>query len=161
MPIGRYIGWVGTSLLLLLFVASWLFPHSVAAPNGGDETNRPVVRIASVQKLPERIVIDTSLPTILPPRTVVPNPVSIEEPARIQRTAVQPPPSPVSITPSEIHEVKRKYRTRREPGVLAHRQPLSIAPPIGTVAEPISPPTRLSLADIVSGQLVRRLLNLH
>jgi hypothetical protein len=48
MPIGRYIAWVGTALLLLLFVANWFLPQSMAEPTG-DEVNRPVIRIASMQ----------------------------------------------------------------------------------------------------------------
>jgi hypothetical protein len=59
MPIGRY----GTSLLAF-FVANWFFPQSLAEPTAA-ETNRPVIRIASIQQPPERIVIDTSLPTIV------------------------------------------------------------------------------------------------
>ena len=33
MPIGRYIAWVGASLLVLLFVANWFFPQSLAEAN--------------------------------------------------------------------------------------------------------------------------------
>jgi hypothetical protein len=36
-----------------------------------ENVDRPVVRIHSAQKLPERIVIDTSIPTIVPPPVVV------------------------------------------------------------------------------------------
>ena len=64
MPIGRYMAWVGTALLALLFVANWFQPQSFAEP-AAHEINRPVIRIASVQQTPERIVIDTNLPTIV------------------------------------------------------------------------------------------------
>ena len=60
MPIGRYIAWVGTSRLVLLFVVNWFFPQSLAEPTAA-ETNGPVIRIASMQQPQERIVIDTSL----------------------------------------------------------------------------------------------------
>jgi hypothetical protein len=66
MPIGRHIAWVSTSLLALLFAANWFLPQSLAEPTG-DEIDRPVIRIASIQQPPERIVIDTNLPTIVPP----------------------------------------------------------------------------------------------
>ena len=68
MPIGRYMAWVGTALFALLFVTNWFLPQSLADPLG-DEINRPVIRIASIQQPPERIVIDTNLPTIVPPPT--------------------------------------------------------------------------------------------
>src|SRR5450756_4681 len=70
MPIGRYIAWVGTSLFALLFMADWCLPKSLPEPSG-DAINRPVIRIASIQQPPERIVIDTSQPTIVPPPTLL------------------------------------------------------------------------------------------
>jgi hypothetical protein len=57
MPIARYIAWVGTSLLALLFVANWFLPEYSAAP-APQASNRPIIRIASVQQPPERIVND-------------------------------------------------------------------------------------------------------
>src|SRR5438552_702001 len=70
MPIGRYIAWIGASLLALLFVADWYFPKSLPAA-AGDSISGPVIRIASIQQPPERVVIDTSLPKIVPPPTLV------------------------------------------------------------------------------------------
>jgi hypothetical protein len=46
MPIGRYIAWVGASLLVLLFAANWFLPQSLAEPTGG-EVSRPVIRIGT------------------------------------------------------------------------------------------------------------------
>jgi hypothetical protein len=86
MPIGRYIAWVGASLLVLLFVANWIIPQSLAEPTG-DEVNRPVIRIASMQQPPERIVIDTNLPTIVPPPTLAANAIPDEPPPQVQSYA--------------------------------------------------------------------------
>lgn len=36
MPIGRYIAWIGTSLLVLLIVANWLLPRSLAEPTSAE-----------------------------------------------------------------------------------------------------------------------------
>jgi hypothetical protein len=69
MPIGRYIAWVGASLLALLFVADWYLPQPLPEP-ARDAINRPVIRIASVQQPPERIVIDTSQRTMVPQPTL-------------------------------------------------------------------------------------------
>ena len=70
MPIGRYIAWVGTSLVALLFMADWCLPKSLPEP-ARDAIEKPIIRIASIQQPPERIVIDTSQPTIVPPPTLV------------------------------------------------------------------------------------------
>ena len=86
MPIGRYIAWVGASLLVLLFVANWFFPQSLAEPTA-DEINRPIIRIASMQQPPERIVIDTNLPTIVPPPTLAADAISDEQPPQVQSYA--------------------------------------------------------------------------
>ena len=72
MPLGRYFLVVGGALLALLFAVNAYLPSSVVAgATVAEDAYRPVVRIHSTQKLPERIVIDTSIPTIVPPRTVV------------------------------------------------------------------------------------------
>ncbi len=73
MPIGRFIIWVGTSLLALLFVADWCLPKSLPEP-ARDAIDKPVIRIASIQQPPERIVIDTSQPTIVRKRYELPRP---------------------------------------------------------------------------------------
>ncbi len=74
MPIARYFFYVGGVLLALLFGVDAFTPKepvassiaAVAAP----EAN-PVLRIRSDRKWPERIVYDTSLPTIVPPKVEV------------------------------------------------------------------------------------------
>lgn len=70
MPLLRYLGFAGSAVVLLLFGLSWYFPQPVSEPirNG---TDRPVIRISSVEQLPERLDIDTSLPTIVPPPIVM------------------------------------------------------------------------------------------
>ena len=70
MPLMKYFGFVGTALVILLFGMSWCFPQPVSEPvrSGVD---RPVIRINSVEKPPDRVHIDTSLPTIVPPPNVM------------------------------------------------------------------------------------------
>lgn len=159
MPIGRYIACVGTLLLVLLFVANWFLPQSLAQP-AGDEINRPVIRIASVQQPPEQIVIDTSLPTIVPPPTYVPAPILVEE-ARPSESVPVFNPVPVPSTPLPVDQARRKVKHQKSK-IAANKQPLVITPSVasGSTAPP-APETRISFADIVSGQLVRNLFNLH
>jgi hypothetical protein len=54
-------------LLALLFVADWYLPKPAALEPGRREAQVSGIRIASAAKLPERIVYDTSQPTIVPP----------------------------------------------------------------------------------------------
>jgi hypothetical protein len=68
MPIARYFLFVGGVLLALLLAVDALFPQqAVVASRGASSVDKTVVRIRSDQKLPERVVYDTSLPTIVPP----------------------------------------------------------------------------------------------
>ena len=68
MPVARYFLFVGGVLLALLLAIDALFPQqAVVASRGASSVDKTVVRIRSDQKPPERVVYDTSLPTIVPP----------------------------------------------------------------------------------------------
>ena len=71
MPVARYFLFVGGVLLALLLAVDALVPQqAVVASQAAPSIDKTVVRIRSDQKPPERVVYDTSLPTIVPPRTV-------------------------------------------------------------------------------------------
>jgi hypothetical protein len=71
MPVARYFLFVGGALLALLLAIGALFPQqAVVASQAPSSVDKTVVRIRSDQKLPERVVYDTSLPTIVPPPAV-------------------------------------------------------------------------------------------
>ena len=64
MPLARYFLYVGGALLALLLISNPYLPKLPAADWGN---SRPaVIHIHSDQKWPERIVYDTSLPTVVP-----------------------------------------------------------------------------------------------
>jgi hypothetical protein len=66
MPLARYFLYVGGVLLTLLFILdAWFLKAPVAERANAD---LPAIRIHSDRKWPERIVFDTSLPTIIPPQ---------------------------------------------------------------------------------------------
>ena len=68
MPVARYFLFVGGVLLALLLAIDSLVPQqAIVASQAAPSVNKTVVRIRSDQKLPERVVYDTSLPTIVPP----------------------------------------------------------------------------------------------
>ena len=64
MPLARYLLYVGGALLALLFISDAYLPKLPVADRGN---SRPaIIHIHSDQKWPERIVYDTSLPTVVP-----------------------------------------------------------------------------------------------
>ncbi len=64
MPLARYFFFVGGVLLALLFISDAFLPKLRVADRA--YTDLPVIRIHSNGKWPERVVYDTSLPTIIP-----------------------------------------------------------------------------------------------
>ena len=109
MPLIGYFGFVGTGLVLLLIGLGWCFPQPTAE-SPGSVSNGPTIRIASAERLPERVVIDTSLPTIVPPTTVV------EFAERWPQTTVADVSSVAkpAIPPPEVRK-KQQNAARREP----------------------------------------------
>ncbi len=70
MPLLRYFVYVGGALLALLFVVSAALPTPPAIGLIASSSDLPAIRIHSDRKLPERVVIDTTQPTITPPATM-------------------------------------------------------------------------------------------
>jgi hypothetical protein len=85
----------------------WCFPQPAEEPLAS-VSNRPNIRIASAELLPERIVIDTSLPTIVPPPSV------LEFAQRWPEQAVADVDT--VLTPTPVSEVPKKQNpAKREP----------------------------------------------
>jgi hypothetical protein len=78
MPLRQYFFCVGGVLLAVLFILDSWFPKPPAVEKA--QANLPLIRIHSDRKWPERVVYDTSLPTIVPTSTAsaeVPAPEAI------------------------------------------------------------------------------------
>lgn len=72
----RYFFYAGSALLALFILADWCWP--TATVTGDDQVretslDKQILRIQSAQKWPQKIVFDTSVPTIVPPPTIVAN----------------------------------------------------------------------------------------
>jgi len=158
MPLLRYFGFAGSALVLLLFGLSWFVPQPVAEPirSGID---RPVIRISSVEKLPERVDIDSSLPTIVPQ----PNVMDFAERWPLANSVETPAPKPTTPTAGE-GVPKKPSVVKREPvkKVAAHRA----APPANNAStfknreQAAAPVTRLSLLEILKERFERNLFKL-
>ena len=68
MPIARYFMVVGSALVALLLIAGWSLPELPPSfPHRSESFERAAIRIKSAHKWPEKVVLDTSQPTIPPP----------------------------------------------------------------------------------------------
>ncbi len=107
MPLLRYFGFGGSGLVILLFGLSWCFPQPVSEPirSGID---RPVIRISSVEHLPERVDIDTSLPTIAPP----PSLLEFAERWPEAKIVENPGPRPATPTAGDVAPKKQSLAKR-------------------------------------------------
>ena len=79
MPLGRYFLYVGGVLLTLVFILDACLTSKLPVIERS-HANSPVIRIHSDRKWPERIVFDTTLPTIVSAPVIVedltPNPAT-------------------------------------------------------------------------------------
>jgi hypothetical protein len=133
MPVARYFMYVGGALLALLFLIDAYAPsQTVVASHAAPSIDRNVVRIHSDQKLPERVVYDTSLPTIVPPASKVqvaaaPRPPVASEvtaQARVRDTFAQFVPADVKKPEPQAQRKRKVARTRANPPIrLAQQQP--------------------------------------
>ena len=179
MPLLRYFGFVGTALLTLLLVSHWLLPESTAEPVRGN-IDKTFIRISSIEKLPEKVVFDTSLPYVTPPpRVAPPRTVAAAAVLPLYAAPVRSAFAFVQITPGPLPGfTKASYVVASGPGsgkrdvatlhhdkansakkVAGHRTlPPANAPT--TRAQPARAPepvTRLSLIDVIKDRLSRGL----
>ena len=130
MPIARYFLFVGGVLLALILAIDTFAPQpAVVATQAAPSVDKTVVRIRSDQKLPERVVYDTSLPTIIPPavtaQAVAPPapPVVADIPAqaRVRETFAQFVPEAKKADPQV--QRKRKVAKSRPAAPMQFAQP--------------------------------------
>ena len=131
MPLARYFVIVGGALMALLFVFDFFSPK--ASADSGIHSAGPVdkttMRIRSEQKLPERIVFDTTQPTIAvkaaqtqTTQAALPGPEPAPEitaKARVRETFAQFAPVEPKKADTTVH---KKKKTARAPG-----QPMHVA----------------------------------
>lgn len=129
MPVARYFVFVGGVLLALLFGFNAFAPQQepAVASNGASSFDKTVVRIRSDQKPPERVVYDTSLPTIVPPQAVTaqaPTPPVVADTAdaRVRNTFAQFVPAEAKKPDAQAHHKRKIARSRPAPSSLFAQQ---------------------------------------
>jgi hypothetical protein len=132
MPVARYFLFVGGVLLALLLAIDAFVPPQVAvASHAAPGIDKTVVRIRSDQKPPERVVYDTSLPTIASPA------------ATVQAAAAAAPPVAEASAQARVRETFAQFvpteAKKREPQVQRKRKIARSQP-----TPPKSPPMRFA-----------------
>jgi hypothetical protein len=157
MPLLRYFGVAGPALLMLLLGVNWILPESVPEPAYAS-IERPGIRISSIEKLPERVVFDTSLPPIaLPPKAV---PIAIPPPqSAFAFVQITPGPLPAFSKLAEVAP-KQPIAVKRDPArkVAARRAPPPAPGPaaknynLREVQANAKPPIRTTFLDDIAGR---------
>jgi hypothetical protein len=111
MPLARYFLWVGAVLLALLFVADLFLPE--LPPVESADSRLPAIHIQSIQKWPDRVVYDTSIPTIIPAPSAkaeanVPAPPTVADISTAAREAF------AQSRPSDAKQPQRSDARKRE-----------------------------------------------
>lgn len=107
MPIARYFFFVGGVLLALLFAVDAYVPKepvvgSTAVAAAAVAAENPTLRIRSARKWPERVVYDTSLPTIVPPQVEI-------------AAAAAPSPAPEVSAKARVRESFAQFKPTDDP----------------------------------------------
>ena len=120
MPLMRYFTFVGGVLLALLFILDAYLPKLPVLHRAPD--NLPVIRIHSDRKWPERVVYDTSRPTIVPTSTassevVIRAPIVMTEasvdPRKWQAFAMLPPSGTQSLASNaKMREPRPRHQSK-------------------------------------------------
>ena len=113
MPFVRYIAFVGSLLVAILFFADWYLTMAPTQSVTSREAE-PIIRIKSDRKWPERIVFDTSAPTIVPQKSPVIADAPVTTPPREAFALLNAPVQEVSVTPPPV-KTKRKIAKRVPP----------------------------------------------
>jgi hypothetical protein len=118
MPLMRYFMFVGGGLLALLLIASACLPTLPMAQNSQPTTDHSNIRIHSDHKWPERVVFDTSRPTVTP--APAPTAVIAQAPVPPKSAAAEPAKTQVREAFAEMrpnpteprnHEPRRKRKS--------------------------------------------------
>ena len=131
MPIARYFIFVGGTLAALLFIAGWCLPTPPAIfADQPLAIDRAIIRIKSVRKWPEKIVLDTSLPTRAPPVIEEPSAAqsvrlpsdAAEAQSNLQALArLEPVTQPAAVDRPTLQVKRRAARTARSTRRIAYR----------------------------------------
>jgi hypothetical protein len=139
MPIFRYFMFVGGALLALLFAADFVWPTSPAVQIvAAASYDQPLIRIRSDRHLPERVVLDTSQPTIAAPvvttaAVAAPQPTAQADPladmsakSRVRETFAQFTPKTDAKPQGQVGQTQPKRKVARAHPAPQRGQPMML-----------------------------------
>ena len=121
VPIGRYIAFVGSLLLAILFIADWCMPMALTLSVTSRGADKPIIRIKSDHKLPGRIVFDTSAPIIVPQTAPVVADAPVTNPPREAFALLGAQVPAVSKTPLPVRTERKVAKRAPHPWRAAYR----------------------------------------
>src|SRR6478735_2011857 len=125
MPLARYLLFVGGVLLALLFVSDPFLPKLPVTD--WSNSHSAIIRIHSDQKWPERVVYDTSLPTLIPAQienveTDLPGTARVNDVVKaMEREAF----AQLQLQPSDAIQLQRSDPKKREPKLQRQRKKIA------------------------------------
>ena len=120
MPLARYFLVIGGALLALLLIANACLPMLPAADQAN--SNPVTIRIHSDQKLPERVVYDTNLPTIAP-KAIASTERTAPDPAMmVADVSSKAPEAFAQLRPSDAVQLRSPEPKKREARQQQHRK---------------------------------------
>ena len=131
MPVARYFLFVSGTLLALLFALDAFAPQQTVVAGNAPSINKTVVRIRSDQKLPERVVYDTSLPTIVPPAATTQIAAAPAAPAADVGAQAQVRDTFAQFVPAEAKKLEKQPESqaprKRKIAKIRRAQPMRVA----------------------------------
>jgi hypothetical protein len=131
MPLMRYFIFVGGALLGLLLIANACLPALPVAEASRSNADLSVIRIHSDTKWPERVVFDTTRPTITP----VPAPVVAELTSTQEKTAAVPSKGGVREAFAQLPASPGRPKPKRKSVARNYAGPNYAGPPRMLVAQ--------------------------
>ena len=134
MPLVRYFFYVGGVLLALLFVVDATLPKLPATERSNAAADLSMIRIYSDRKWPERVVFDTTLPTVTPAATAVTK-VQAREPTgvadvpakvRVREAFAQLPSNSSQLGPADPGKPEPKPKPKRKSVAMTYMRPSAI-----------------------------------
>jgi hypothetical protein len=159
MPLLKYFGFVGGALLLLLYAFNCFLPE-VRMESVYAESERPTIRISSMEKLPEKIDFDTNLPTAVPlPTAAAINPPVLQ--SAFVFVKITPGPLPSFSSATSVVKMAEPVITPRVAKQIGRRA----AKPYGNAASdrpvPAASAIQLSLIDDMRSRFGRTVFKLN
>jgi hypothetical protein len=157
MPLMKYVAFVGSALVLLLLAMNWLLPDPSAEPVYSS-VKRPVIRVSSIQKLPERVVFDTSMPYMAPPPSVMPGAAQpLQSAFTFEQIAPRLLPTPsisAQVAPKKPISAKRDPAKKVVTNRVASQAPIAAvrSNPVREAEQDTKPLVKTTFLDDIAGR---------